>query len=130
MGKADFSGEEKRRVERRPILDTFSIFASVPKKADIRLPIHDLSELGIGFDLDTGHGEDLFPVKEGDELEIHLYLNQSLFVPATVTIKRILKKDSVRQIGAELQPQSAASQTVKSFVAFLDAVVGHGQVTS
>ena len=44
---------EKRRAKRRGILDRFSFYISIPKLGHSRHKVKDISELGIGFELDT-----------------------------------------------------------------------------
>src|ERR1700751_1407622 len=89
--------EERRRSKRRPILDTFSLFAVVPKKGVHRLQVHDLSDLGMGFDLDIdGENFDEFPINPKEKLSVHLYLNQSLYLNLEVQVMRIEDARGVR----------------------------------
>ncbi len=130
---AKFGGSEKRQSARRPILDTFSVSVVVPKKGDFRLPLHDLSELGLGFDLDMG-GESLadYPIREGENLDVQIYLNQSLAIPVVVTVVRLTTAKSdegeVRRIGAKFHERSKGLPAVQAFVNFLDRVVESGAV--
>ncbi len=109
---------ERRRSTRRPIVETFSLFVTIPRKGPHRLAVHDLSEHGMGFDLDTA-GEDLadFPVSQGESLEICLYLNQSLFLPLTVEVVRLESHTGLRRAGAVFR--DLKSQNHKAFVSFL-----------
>lgn len=115
--------QERRKVRRRPILATFSVFCVVPRKGVHRLPIHDVSEQGIAFDLDT-EGEDLqdFRVTTGETLDVQFYLNQSLFLPLSVKVIRVEDGPAVRKVGAELIPGGKGHEAFLSFVAMLDAV--------
>lgn len=115
------SGIERRKAIRRPILSTFSVFIAIPKKGLHRLQVHDMSELGIGFDLDV-EGEELsaFPVKEGDPIEFRLYLNNTLFLPLTVQVKRVEEYHAKRRVGAEFQKQSSTGY--KAFLSFLKMI--------
>lgn len=115
------NGIERRKQKRSQILDSFSLFAVVPKKGAYRLPINDLSKAGIGFEVDI-EGEDLegFPLVEGDELELHMYLNQTLFLPLEIQIKRISIKKGVRKIGAEFIEKKHKSY--KALVSFLEVI--------
>jgi hypothetical protein len=125
-------GAERRRFKRRPILDTFSLFVVVPKKGMHRLQVHDLSDSGIGFDLDIdGENFDEFPVKAGEKLTVHLYLNQSLYLPIEVQVARIEDSKTVRRIGAEVIDRSSASfKAFSSFLQMLDLVTEAGQISS
>lgn len=112
------SNAERRKAKRRPILDTFSIFTVVPKKGIHKLVVHDLSELGVGFDLDTeGEVHADFPVSPGSGLELRLYLNQSLYLPLGVEVVRVDERGPIRKIGARFDDKTSASY--KAFLAFL-----------
>lgn len=120
-------GAERRRTQRRPIIESFSMFCVVPSKGVHRLQVHDVSDNGIGFDFDT-EGEELetFPLKSGEKLTVHLYLNQSLYLPLAVRIVRVEERNQVRRIGAEVlaPPAGAAAKSAEAsshtaFLAFL-----------
>jgi hypothetical protein len=113
--------DERRRARRRPILETFSIFVSIPKKGGHRLRILDLSEKGIGFEFDA-EGESIaaYPVTEGEVIDLSLYLNQTVSLPLSVTVVRIEERNGVRKIGGEIQEQDSKPYT--ALVAFLNFV--------
>lgn len=121
----NYKGPERRRSPRHRVLESFSMFVSLPKKGDHRLPLHDVSQHGVGFDLDL-EGEILppFQVTIGEELDIQLYLNQSLFVPIKVKVARIESEKSARRIGAELLERgskpSAAFQAIVKLIDHLE----------
>ena len=110
--------DERRRSARQPVVDSFSLFVVVPKKGIHRLPIHDVSAEGIGFDLDTeGESPADFPVKVGETIEIRLYLNQSLFLTLDAKVMRSQEKNLIRRIGAEFGNRSG--KNFKAFQSFL-----------
>ena len=122
-------GIERRRTKRLPILSTFSLFIVVPQKGFHRLMVHDVSELGLGFDADTeGEETDGFPLKEGENLEVRFYLNQSLYLPLAVRIARLETRNNIRRIGAELDSSYKSYNAFKSFVEMLDAIEGVGLI--
>jgi hypothetical protein len=123
-------GAERRKTKRRPILETFSLFAVVPKKGMHRLLVHDVSEGGLGFDLDIdGENFDEFPVKTGEKLEVHLYLNQSLYIPLAVQIARLEDTKSIRRLGTELvNPNAPQSKAFSAFLQMLDVVADVGEI--
>lgn len=113
--------EDKRRAKRRPILDTFSLFISIPRKGPHRLKVHDVSELGIGFDFDIeGEPNSDFQPQKGQQMEIHLYLNQSLFIPLTVEVARVDTQGRLRRVGAEFA--QTKERPYRAFTAFLTAL--------
>jgi len=116
--KSGNSGVERRRARRRPILSTFSVFVVIPKKGMHRLQVHDISELGVGFDLDL-EGEEAsgFRLQMGEPLDLRFYLNQSLFIPLSIQVARVDEKGTVRRVGAEFEEKN--SQAYQAFAAFL-----------
>lgn len=122
MSAAANRDQERRRSKRRPILDTFSLFIVVPKKGMHRLKIHDVSDQGIGFDLDID-GESLtdFPLKAKENLDVQLYLNQSLYLDLQVQVIRVEDSGAIRRVGAEFNERSGASyKAYASFLQMLD----------
>ncbi|MGZ3698067.1 MAG: PilZ domain-containing protein [Bdellovibrionota bacterium] len=121
---ASGGGAERRRAKRRPILHSFSVFVVVPKKGVHRLQVHDLSDLGMGFDVDMeGDATADYPIKQGDEIDVRFYLNQSLFIPLSVTVARLETKGDVRRIGAEFGDKKAPNyQAFLAFLTMLDSI--------
>lgn len=122
--------ENRRKAKRRPILDTFSLFAVVNKKSVCRLKIHDVSELGIAFDFDV-EGETVadFPLQEGEELELQLYLNQTLHLPLGIRVVRIEGTEKSRKVGAEYADKASKSyQALQAFIMMLDRVTDIAQI--
>ncbi len=121
MKKTTKTDSERRAFRRRPLLETFSFFISLPQKGSYRLTAHDISEQGMGFDFDIA-GEDLggHAVQPGDLIEVHLYLNQSLSIPLMLRVIRVQVESLKRRVGAEFQPK--ASPGYKAFLSFLQFV--------
>ncbi|OFZ19979.1 MAG: hypothetical protein A2X94_11480 [Bdellovibrionales bacterium GWB1_55_8] len=110
---------ERRKTRRRPVLETFSIFVVIPRKGFHRLRIFDLSEDGIGFELDTdGESHDDFSVTQGQVLDVRLYLNQSLFLPIGVELVRVDEAHATRRIGGRFSDKN--SKAYAAFVSFLE----------
>jgi hypothetical protein len=125
-------GIERRKTRRRPILETFSFFCVVPKKGMHRLLIHDVSDQGIGFDLDAeGEEDQTFSLKSGEALDVHLYINQSLYLPLSVKVARIEERNvggRVRRIGAEFSVKDKGYEAFGAFLAMLDSIVDVAQI--
>lgn len=122
------SPAERRKAKRRMILETFSLFVVIPKKGDLRLPLLDLSELGVGFELDLeDEDSSLMSLRTDEQVELHLYLNQSLFLPLKVIVKRLILKGKRRHVGAEFAQQGGTSHNaVVAFLEMLD-ILSDGQ---
>lgn len=117
-------GAERRRSERRPVLETFALSVVVPGKGGHRLTVHDLSAHGLSFDFDLeGEDTEAAPLKSGERVDLRLYLNQSLYLPLAVKVARIRARKGVREIGAEfLRKESEGYQAFASFLAMIDEI--------
>jgi hypothetical protein len=118
------SGAERRQAKRRPVIESFSLFLVVPSKGVHRLRVHDVSEIGIGFDLDLdGESFEEFPVQKGQRIEIQLYLNQSLSLPLSVTVARVQADGTIRRIGAQFEKEASENgQGFRAYRAFVDMI--------
>jgi len=116
--------EERRKAVRRPILESFSFFLTISGKTDYRLAVADVSTHGIGFYLDIdGIISPGLELTLGDEIEVNLYLNQTLYLPLKVKAVRIDKVEKRTQVGGEITDlKSKEYQSFKSFVSFLDSL--------
>lgn len=123
---------ERRRADRRLILETFAIFLAIPTKGPHRLQVVDLSENGIGFNLDI-ENESLsdYPIRVGDEVDLKLYINTSLHIPLAIRVVRIETKKTGRFIGAEFQKKGPEYlKTLNSFLQMLDSMVESSKNTA
>lgn len=116
-------GQERRKSPRHPILESFSLFAVVPSKGPYRLPVHDVSDTGLGFDFDM-EGEDtsLTHIKLGDQFALHLYLNQTLYLPLKGKAMRVEERGGVRKVGMEVLKDSPGLKAFQSFVKVIDGM--------
>ena len=114
-------GIERRTALRRPVLETFSSFVVLPEVGFFRLKVNDLSEKGIGFDFDI-EDEPRWDnvVALGDELDARFYINQSLYIPLRLVIKRIDETIKIRRVGAEFIRKNDAD--FRAFLAFLGVI--------
>jgi hypothetical protein len=125
--------KERRKVKRRPVLESFSLFVSVPKKGGYKLKVHDISEHGIGFDIDIEGEPQTEEIARGEKLDVHFYLNQTLYIPVSVQVARVVTgasgSEGVRLVGAEYTDQTSASyKALQAFVQMLDSLVDAAQI--
>jgi len=116
---------ERRRTPRRPVLDSFSLFVVIPKKGIHRLQVHDLSDHGMCFDLETeGEAAEDFPIATGESIDLRFYLNQSLYLPLSFDVVRVEDKKLVRRVGAEFADKKSKNyQAFLSFLQMLDTII-------
>ena len=113
------TGVERRQTRRRSILETFSVFLVIPRKGIHKLRIQDVSEDGLGFDLDV-EGESFadFPVQVHDVIALRFYLNQSLYIPLSVEIVRIEEQTTLRHVGSKFNDKTTPDY--KTFLSLLE----------
>ena len=135
MKKNGAQSTERRRAKRLPVLDSFSVALVLPKKGDTRLTVFDVSRLGIGFYLDenlVNLPSDLqaeYQLHLGGVVEAHLYLNQSLYIPVSVTVARLEEQDQRQRVGVEfVDLQSPGFLAFESFVQMLDRLGETGKI--
>jgi hypothetical protein len=113
-------GKDRRKGPRQPVADSFSLGMMLPKKGPQRLRIFDLSKEGLGIEVDVDADDpDPMTLAKGDQIECHLYLNQSLYVPLQAEVAW-LDNQSPRRAGLSLIPKD--SKGWKGYSAFLTAL--------
>jgi hypothetical protein len=124
------AGKERRRAVRRPLLESFSLFVVIPKKGGYRLKVHDVSDHGLGFDLDTeGESASDFPTAVGDRYALRFYLNQTLYIPLQVALVRVDPQPRQRRVGVEIVDRATAGyQAYLAFLRMLDALHEGGRM--
>ena len=116
---------DRRKSKRREILEHFSFYIQIPKLGPARHRVHDVSELGIGFIIES---LGVFKLAMDEKCELHLYLNQSLYLPLKIQVMRQEEHGETQHIGAVfLDTQSNQYQTFLSLVKFLDQLSEFGQ---
>jgi hypothetical protein len=132
MSQNSERSSERRRVKRRAILDSFSLFVVMLKKGPYRLSVGDLSELGIGFDVDLEEDPDTTPLSVGEILDLEFYLNQSLYIPLQARVMRIeADENGDRRVGAEFVRSISGTPEISAitdFVKMLDSVSAIAEV--
>lgn len=116
---------ERRKSRRRDILESFSFYIQIPKLGPSRHRVNDVSESGIGF---TVESLGVFTLAKDEKADLHLYLNQSLFLPLKIQVARQEETGKTQYIGAVfLETHSNQYQTFLSLVKFLDQLSEFGQ---
>ena len=120
------SGAERRQADRREIIDQFSFYICIPKLGFTRHQVNDVSELGIGFTLDT-LGE--FKLKKDETCELQFYLNQSLFLKLDIKVMRQIDSAATQEVGATfLNQESPQYQTLLTIVRLIDQLAEAGSL--
>lgn len=112
---------EERRKTRRIVLSSFiGAFCVVPRKGLVKITLYDISENGVSFDIDSGHGQ--FPLKE--EVAVRVYLSQEIFFAINVKIQNVRSVDSegVYRHGALFLKEAGSDLALHHFAKFLESV--------
>lgn len=119
-------GAERRKNQRRTIIDQFSFYVSIPKIGNSRLHVVDVSEMGIGFIVET-LGE--FKVKKDEQFDLNFYINQSLSLQLKIQVVRLVEEDETQNVGAVfLETNTNQHQTFLTLVRLLDQLTDYGVV--
>lgn len=112
---------ERRKSKRREILENFSFYIQIPKLGPARHHVHNVSESGIGFIVESLGG--VFTLNKDEIVDLRFYLNQSLYLSLKIQVSRQEKKGETQEIGAVfLDTKSNQYQTFLSLVKFLDQI--------
>ena len=119
------TGAERRKSRRRGILSSFAVSVVVPRKGPNRLEILDVSDAGLGFVADIeDEAQGDYAIEMGDEMEVELYLNQSLHLTLGGRVARVESKGGLRRIGFEIvDTRSPGYRAYLSFLGLIDALV-------
>ena len=118
---------ERRKAKRRDILENFSFYICIPKLGYARHKVNDVSELGIGFTVESLGGE--FKLTLNEQCELHFYLNQSLFLALNIEVVRQVEGPQVQEVGAVfLDTSSNQYQTLLTLVKLLDQLSDFGEL--
>ncbi len=117
--------KERRKSKRREILQSFGAFIVVKKKGVHRLPLHDISDHGLGFDLDVeGETPADFPLTKGEDLTVHFHFNPTLYVELRLRAVRIEGAGAIRKAGCEFlddgDQDQAAMGAFRAYLQFID----------
>ena len=120
---------ERRGSQRLLVVDSFALFVTLPKRPFLKLKIYDVSATGLQCDVVVeGEPDGSFSVAPNEELDVHLYLNQFLFLPLRVRVARIDQSGPTRRIGAEIIAKGTKSyESYTAFVKMLETLPGAAQ---
>ena len=104
--------EERRRTERKEVLETFHVFLVIPHIGLRKIYLKDVSEGGLGF---IAESSDKF--KKHEIIECFFYLNPSLRLPLKIKVMHVSEENGESRIGCEFSETS--SRAYKAFAAFL-----------
>jgi hypothetical protein len=110
----------ERRIAKRTVLAEFvGCFIVVPEHGLRRVNMHDISESGIAFDVETQYGQ----FKAGEEVAARIYLSQKSYFPFTVKVTNIRAEDESGLIRHGAVIQSAENEdALYHFIRFVESV--------
>jgi hypothetical protein len=115
---------QERRKNRRTILSNFlGAFVILPEKGLKEVTLYDLSEGGVGFDLEATSGA--FRIDE--ELAMRVYISKEIYVPFQVRVKNVreVKAENIFRHGTVLTSMGQGDEVMKSFVKFVESLSAH-----
>lgn len=112
--------QERRQVKRTILSEFIGAMALVPRKGLLKVMLHDISENGMAFDIESEAGH--FAI--GEEVAMRVYLNQQTYFPFVVTIQNIraMSDEPVFRHGANFVKGSINDEALHHFVKFIETV--------
>jgi hypothetical protein len=123
--------EERRQVRRTILTEFVGAFIVVPERGLQRVALYDISENGLGFDLELEHGG----FKIGEEIAMRVYLNHQTYFGfiARVSNARTIEEEGVHRHGVGFVKGTVNDVALHHFVKFIETVsaslqTDHGDV--
>lgn len=113
--------KEERRLVKRTILTEFiGAYAVIPEQGLAKVAIYDISEQGMGIDLETEYGN----FAEGEEVAMRIYLSNDTFLPFVAKVYNVRKvpEEGVYRHGVAFMKESTDNDALMHFVSFLESV--------
>lgn len=110
---------ERRQVKRTILTELISSMVIIPEKGLMKVAIHDISDEGVSFELDSTNGH----FKVGEEISLRIYLNQKAYFPIQVTIKHITPypEEGVVRHGTVYLKNEENNVALQHFVKFVES---------
>jgi hypothetical protein len=123
--------EERRQVRRTILTEFVGAFIVVPERGLQKVALYDISENGLGFDLELEHGG----LKIGEEIAMRVYLNHQTYFPfiAKISNARMIEEENVHRHGVRFVKGTVNDVALHHFVKFIETVsaslqTDHGDV--
>jgi len=120
VAREEMLNKDRREVKRTILTEFVGAYAVLPERGLMKVTLYDISENGIGFDLELTEGMFL----EGEEIAFRVYLNHTTYFPFTVSVlnSRRLEDESVIRHGAQFVKGTVNDVALHHFVKFIENV--------
>lgn len=118
--RAEIIKEERRQVKRTILTQFVGTFAIVPGSGLVKVIMYDVSDNGLGFDVEEKFGR----FKQGDEIALRIYLNNQTYFPffAKVNHCRFIAEEGVYRHGSQFIAGSVNDEALHHFIKFMETV--------
>jgi hypothetical protein len=112
--------QERRKVKRTILSEFLGACALVPQKGLMKVRLHDISETGMSFDIETNSGH----FKAGEEVAMRVYLNHVTYFPFVVNVQniRFIEEEVVYRHGVNFVRGTINDEALHHFVKFIETV--------
>lgn len=124
-------GEERRQVRRTILTEFVGAFIVVPERGLQKVALYDISDNGLGFDLEAQQGG----LRVGEEVAMRVYLNHQTYFGFVVRIsnERFIDEEGVHRHGVSFVKGTLNDEALHHFVKFIETVsaslqTDHGDV--
>ncbi len=112
--------QERRKVKRTILTEFIGACALVQGKGLLKVALHDISETGLGFDVQEGSGHFMI----GEEIAMRVYLNQQTYFGFLVTVQNIraVEGENSFRHGVNFVKGSVNDSALHHLVKFIETV--------
>lgn len=109
---------ERRQVKRTILSELMSSMVVLPEKGLLKVTIHDISNEGVSFDVESQQGQ--FTI--GEEISLRVYLNQKAYFPVQVVVRHatVIEEEGLVRHGSEYLKNSDNNVALQHFIKFVE----------
>jgi hypothetical protein len=118
--RTEIVNQERRKVKRTILTEFIGACVVLPQDGLCKVALYDVSEDGIGFDIDSSQGR--FNV--GEEIAMRVYLNHQTYFPFVVKItnSRVIEDEGVVRHGTSLVGGTVNDEALYHLIRFIETV--------
>ncbi len=118
--RQEMLSQERRQTKRTILTEFIGAFIVLPKQGLQKIDLYDISETGLGFDMQKQFGQ----MKAGEEVAVRIYLSQKNYFGFTAHVAnvRFIQDEDVYRHGCKMISHTQNEEALYHFVKFIESV--------